>query len=223
MQRLHYVEITGWLKIEQLRIIVFILILANSCILVFYSFIIYFYLCAFFASYPRVECFHDHLLTPSLHWAWFKHRRVWMGSSRQKWLIWSSFSDLFKWIFRITVTRNGQLNLHKLWARAVVDLGKWYPYLVASTMWDPQRKKDFLMRRLSPCLHDTKFCLFCKKKITTPQQETISSANDLFHLQNFSTVTKLQRPRIIFFVRWQNTMFRDSSFAGSSYFANITN
>ena len=168
MQRLHYVEITGWLKIEQLRIIVFILIfLANSCILVFYSFIIYFYLCAFFASYPRVECFHDHLLTLSLHWAWFKHRRVWMGSSRQKWLIWSSFSDIFKWIFRITVTRNGQLNLHKLLARAVVDLGKWYPYLVASTMWDPQRKKDFLMRRLSLCLHYTKFCLFCKKSKKT--------------------------------------------------------
>ena len=164
---LHNAEITSFRNnrlTEQLRISVFILILANSCMLVFYSFIIYFYFLFFFACYPRVVCFHDHLLTPSLHWAWLKHRRVWLGSSRQKWLIWSSFGDIFKWILRITVTRNGQLNLHKLLARAVVDLGKWYPYLVVSTMWDPQRKKDFLMRRLSPCLHYTKFCLFCKKK-----------------------------------------------------------
>ena len=129
MQRLHHVEITGWLKIEQLRIIVFILILVNSYMLVFYSFIIYFYLCAFFACYPRVECFHDHLLTPSLHWAWFKQRRVWLGSSRRRWLICSSFSDIFKWMFRITITRNSELNVLKLLARAVVYLGEWYPYL----------------------------------------------------------------------------------------------
>ena len=138
----------------------------DSCKYLYACFLFIYYLLlfvCFFCLFPRVVCFHDHLLTPSLHWAWLKHRRVWLGSSRQKWLIWSSFSDIFKWIFRITVTRNGQLNLHKLLARAVVDLGKWYPYLVASTMWDPQRKKDFLMRRVSPCLHYTKFCLFCKK------------------------------------------------------------
>ena len=48
---LHNAEITSFRNnrlTEQLRIIVFILILANSCMLVFYSFIIYFYFLFFF-------------------------------------------------------------------------------------------------------------------------------------------------------------------------------
>lgn len=119
------------------------------------------------------------------------------------------FSDTFKWIFRIT--RNSKLNLHELLARAVVHLGEWYPYLVhvASTMCNPQRKKDFFM---------IDYVLFALYKIlfVLPKKKKPSAGSHFSHLQNFLNYyqTSKMLSRIFgslqFFVRCQNPLFLDS-------------
>ena len=131
------------------------------------------------------------------------------------------FSDTFKWIFRIT--RNSKLNLHELLARAVVHLGEWYPYLVhvASTMCNPQRKKDFFM---------IDYVLFALYKIlfVLPKKKTISRKPFLSPtkfsqlLPNFkNAVENIWKPTIFCQVLKSSVPWQ-LSFAGSSYFANIT-
>ena len=159
MQRLHHLEIIGWLKIKQLKIIVFILIPANSCMRVFYSFIIYFYLCPFFC------------------------------------------------LFRITSTRNSQLNVLKLLARAVVHLGEWYPYLGASTMWDPQRKKDFFLIETKPLFAPHKILFVLQKK--GQHRKPFLSPTKFLNCYQTSKILSRIFGGLQFFVGWQNPLFLD--------------
>lgn len=125
MQRLPHGQIIGWLKIKQLKIIVFISwflqIAVDLFFIHFYLFLSVFFLLViqgwnvFMTSYWPQVCIEHYLNIEQCGW------RV---PDRNDWFE-AVFSDTFKWIFRIT--RNSKLNLHKLLARAVVHLGEWYP------------------------------------------------------------------------------------------------
>ena len=209
---------------KQLQIIVFILIPANSCMLVFYSFIIYFYYLffllviqgwnVFMTIYWRQVCIEHDLNREGCGWR-VPDRNDWLAAVS---VIYSSES-----LFRITITRNSQLYLLKLLARAVVHLGEWYPYLRASIMWDPQRKKDLFLIETKPLFVLHKILSVLPKKQVN-MKPFLSPTKFPQLLPNFKdAVENIWRPTIFCQLVTKSSVPWQLSFAGSSYFANITN